>query len=611
VVKDVIQVYPTGYEAETGPYFLVYSVFIIIGVLAFFAVMMHQRTKSEGVKRNQILWIMVGFGAFGLVTAVVSFVLPLFGIWTVTSFDSPSAIFFVLASFYAITRYRLLDLRIVIRKSFLYVTLAVFVFVVYYLNVYLDEYVFGGQYTVGAYLSAVIIAPLFLYGISVVSKILQRVANKYFFTGLYDPQRTIKEFASTISQTLKLDEAGRVIGDTIQDTFRADAVALVLLRQVEYRHCQVSVVHERGFKQGVLANMDIPGVLAGVDSTRRQPVVIEEIVATRSDSRALHRTCFTLRRNGVEVLIPLTMKDKIKAAIVVGRKATKEAYTKEDIDLLGTLSDQAAIAVENARLYNSMEEIVEEQTHEITQKNVRLQELLKMKSEFLSIASHQLRTPLTAIRGLLAMQAEGDLDKLSKAEQKTEQRHMLQSANRLTNIVKDLLDAMELEGGHLNFTFQKTDLVALIREIADELKPNYDKKGILFALDSPADIPSVEAEPKMLREAFENVIDNAEKYTNKGSVTVTLSADDKRVTIKAQDTGIGIPETDKSRLFEKFSRGEKSSYQHTDGSGLGLFIAKNVISEHHGEITLESEGEGKGTTVTMTLPIIQPRNSHT
>ncbi len=323
-----------------------------------------------------------------------------------------------------------------------------------------------------------------------------------------------------------------------------------------------------------------------------------------------------MQRIEAHICLPLLVKDKLIGIIVLGQKVSKDAYTKEDIRLLEAVASQASIAVENARLYDEIQEFsktlearVEEQTGEIKEKNLRLQQLLKMKSDFLSIASHQLRTPLTAIRGLLAMQAEGDLDKLSKAEQKKEQQHMLESANRLSNIVNDLLGAMELEGGHLNFQFTEVDLVEIINQIAEDLKPNYDKKGITLTIDVPKEFPAIEAEPKMLHEALENIIDNAEKYTNKGGVTVTFSKKNKHIIIEVKDTGIGIPKTDKPRLFEKFSRGEKSSYQHTDGSGLGLFIAKNVVTEHHGDISVESQGEGKGTTVTITLPATQPQHN--
>lgn len=608
VIKRVLKVYATGYEAEAGPYFLGYSLFIVAGVLAFFIVMSYQRRRAEGVKRNQISWIMAGFGAFGLVTAVVSFVLPLFGVWNLTSFDSPSAIFFVLASFYAITRYRLFDLRIVVRKSVFYFMLAVFIFLVYYLNVYLDENVFGGQYTVGAYLSALVIAPLFLYAFSAVSKFLQKVVNKYFFTSLYDPQATIKEFASRISQTIRLDEVTAVILDTIQNTLRSDAVALVLSGNPDKN--RFASVQTRQFNAASLEALNAPGHFRDYLLPSRQPVIVEE-AAGQQGSPELQNAFATLKRSGMEVLLPLNVKDSVIGMVVMGRKATKEAYTKEDIELLGTLANQASVAVQNARLYNSMEEIVAEQTRDIKEKNQHLEELLKMKSEFLSIASHQLRTPLTAIRGLLSMQADGDLDKLSVKERKDAQLHMLESANRLSNIVNDLLDAMELEGGNLNFKFESANISEIIENTIAELKPNYDRKGLYLKFRPRVRHATIEADPRMLREALENVIDNAEKYTNKGGVEIELIRSENDIIIAVKDTGIGIPESDKTRLFKKFSRGEKSTFQHTDGSGLGLFIAKNVISEHHGEITLDSAGEGKGTTVTVTLPLTQPKHNQT
>jgi signal transduction histidine kinase len=231
-----------------------------------------------------------------------------------------------------------------------------------------------------------------------------------------------------------------------------------------------------------------------------------------------------------------------------------------------------------------------------------------MKSEFLSVASHQLRTPLTAVRGLLSMQADGDMDKLPVEKRREEQRHMLTAADRLNNIVNDLLDAMELEGGHLKFIFQPVDILQLVNEAMDELKPNYEKKGLILKLEKPAkSLPKVDAEPKYLREAIMDVIDNAEKYTNKGGVTIRVSSENDQVTIAVTDTGIGVPPSDVPRLFQKFSRGEKSSFQHANGSGLGLFIIRNILHEHHGEVTLHSDGEGQGTTVSLSLPLRQSK----
>lgn len=610
VINHVEQVFATGYKAETGGYFLFYSLFIVAGVLAFFVVTIRQRRHSEGVKRNQIGWIMLGFGLFGLVTAIVSFVLPLFNIWTLTSFDSPSAIFFVLASFYAITRYRLMDLRIVIRKSFFYFMLAAFVFLVYYLNVYLDQNAFGGQYSIGAFLSAIIIAPLFLIGFTYVSRTLQRFANKYFFTGLYDPQVTLKEFASKISQTIKLEGVASVIIETIQDSLRSDNVTVAIRDQMKGKG--FVLVQSKGFTDTALATVNASQEFLHQLHTSRQPLVLEEIVrATNTPTWNNAMPGITaMQEVGISVVLPLAIKNQVNSIVIIGKKATKEAYTKGDVELLGTLANQASIAIENARLYNSMAEVVEEQTKDIKEKNDHLQQLLKMKSEFLSIASHQLRTPLTAVRGLLAMQADGDLDRLLPNKRREQQRHMLTAANHLNNIVNDLLDAMELEGGQMKLSFRPVDLATLIKEVMEELKPDFDKKRLSLTFDYPkSSMPLIEAEPKYLREAIMDVVDNAEKYTNKGGVSIKLSANDMNAIVTVTDTGIGIPKSDMPRLFKKFSRGEKSAFQHANGSGLGLFIIHNIITLHHGDVSIASKGEGKGTTMTIKLPIKQPQSA--
>lgn len=167
-----------------------------------------------------------------------------------------------------------------------------------------------------------------------------------------------------------------------------------------------------------------------------------------------------------------------------------------------------------------------------------------------------------------------------------------------------------MKGGDLNFEFQPVQLEDLVEAVCADLKPNYDHKQLTLTFHRPVSaLPKIEAEPKMLREALINVIDNAEKYTNTGGTAIDLALKDDTVVMRVKDTGIGIPKSDRDRLFQKFSRGEKSTYQHTNGSGLGLFITKNIITEHHGTVDITSSGEGQGATVTITLPIRQPKHT--
>ena len=247
-------------------------------------------------------------------------------------------------------------------------------------------------------------------------------------------------------------------------------------------------------------------------------------------------------------------------------------------------------------------------TDNLERANRSLKELMEIKTEFLHIASHQLRTPLTSMRGLLEMQAQGDLDKLPADQRRQTQRDMLSAANQLNNIVNDLLDAMELEGGTLNFRFAPVQVESVIEDVIKTLKPNYDRKGLWLTFQrSATPLPKVEADDRFLREALLNMVDNAEKYTPHGGVTIQAEAKGDAMEVSVADTGIGIDPQEAAKLFGKFVRGRRSSAIHTDGSGLGLYIIKRIVDGHHGTIQLLSPGIDQGTTARVTLPLTQPR----
>ncbi len=245
---------------------------------------------------------------------------------------------------------------------------------------------------------------------------------------------------------------------------------------------------------------------------------------------------------------------------------------------------------------------------QLSEANKHLKELMDIKTEFLHIASHQLRTPLTGLRGYLEMQANGEFDKFDQEKRHQLHKEMYNAANQLNAIVNDLLDAMELEGGSLNFKMEPVQLEEMVSEIMDQLKPNYDKKGLKLEFEKPDPaLPKVEADQGYLRQVFLNMIDNAEKYTLKGGVTIMMQSLGDKVEVEVKDTGIGIDPAEKDKLFGKFVRGSRSQQVHTDGSGLGLFIIKKIVTEHGGEVFLESEGINKGTTMRVVLPIAQKK----
>lgn len=236
--------------------------------------------------------------------------------------------------------------------------------------------------------------------------------------------------------------------------------------------------------------------------------------------------------------------------------------------------------------------------------NERLKKLDEAKSEFISIASHQLRTPLTAIKGYISMMLEGDFGVLTK-EERSSLGKVSDSSERLIRLVEDLLNISRIESGRLQFNFTEVSLEEMVGSVVEELSQAAAKKGLRFNyLKPPAPLSKVRIDEEKIRQVVMNLTDNAVKYTKKGSVTVSLREADGLVEFCVADSGMGVSKKDLSNLFQKFSRGTGTSLIHTEGTGLGLYVAKMMMESHRGRIWAESDGEGRGSKFCFTLPVV-------
>lgn len=312
------------------------------------------------------------------------------------------------------------------------------------------------------------------------------------------------------------------------------------------------------------------------------------------------------------ISIPLFSSGQVMGAIILSNEKSIDDVTERSKDIVCAFASHIGSSIENAQLYektNSQMKELSNLNRDLSGKNVKLKELLEMKNDFLHITSHQLRTPMTAIRGMISMWIDGDFDKLSKAKKKEMLGRIYSSTERLNNITNDMLDALELEGGVAEIKFQRISVVKMIKDAVETLKPEFDKKGLYVRIGIKGEIPEVEAEPNYMAQVFMNLIDNACKYTREGGVEITVSASNKYVNIVISDTGIGVDPEEKGRLFEKFTRGSNAMIENTSGSGLGLFVVKKVLDEHNGKIVIKSKGLGEGTTFEICLLINQGKKN--
>lgn len=242
--------------------------------------------------------------------------------------------------------------------------------------------------------------------------------------------------------------------------------------------------------------------------------------------------------------------------------------------------------------------------HNLNIANEKLKTLDKLKTEFLSLASHQLRSPLTSIKGYASMLDEGSYGKLSEQQVGAVQR-IYSSAQGLVSIVEDLLNVSKIEQGGMKYELSAIDLQKIVLSLVDEMRiPAENKKLILRSAVPSYDKFMVSADALKIKQVFLNLVDNSIKYTPSGFVEVGLYRDNaQHVVFYVKDSGVGVTEETKKSLFHKFARGEAGKL-NTGGSGLGLYLAQQIVAAHKGEIFIESDGENKGATFSVSLPAI-------
>ncbi len=254
----------------------------------------------------------------------------------------------------------------------------------------------------------------------------------------------------------------------------------------------------------------------------------------------------------------------------------------------------------------ALRERIEELAITLEKANDRLKILDKMKSEFVSIASHQLRSPLTSIRGYSSMLLEGSYGKLpTKAKEAIER--IGDSSRYMALSVEDYLNVSRIEAGNMKYEKADFNLKEVTEKVVDEMRPAALKKGLVLVFRSDCNGScSVNADIGKTRQVILNLVDNAMKYTPKGSITVVAHDDvkKKKMYVSIQDTGIGMSPETIHDVFDKFVRAKNANQVNVTGTGLGLFVAKKMAEEMGGRVWAESEGEGKGSIFHFELPLL-------
>lgn len=562
--------------------------------------------KARGLTKTQIKYFFI--------SAIVSFgggslsFLPVYKIDLYPVLNLLVCLFPVIIG-YAITRYRLMDIRLVINRTIIYLsTFASVVGVGYgllFFNNSLKE-PFPFSVFFPAILIIVSLSFRFIFGL------FERIANRYFYYTFYSYQKVLNDLGKQLTQILDIKRLSALIVDTLQKTMKLDKIIILIRRESG----SYAVLKNVGFKSDGVISLVKDKFLIGFLQRSRNPLVFDELFLLKNDATQVEnrKAIKVLQKNmqkiEANVCLPLFRAKKIMGLIILGGKISGDAYSKEDLGLLDVLASQASIAIENAQLYGQVNDLsfnlqkkVDEQTKELVVAYNELKRTNRLKTEFLGMSSHQLRTPLTIIKGYLSMTLEGDYGKVPP-KIRTVLDNVFLASQRLVKIVGDLLDVSRIDLGKMKLEKTTVQIEDIIKSCHEDMKMKAEEKGLKMIYKKPSSrLPKIEVDESKIRQVILNLIDNSIRYTIEGHIVISVEKKNRNILIKIKDTGVGLSKDEQKDIFEGFTRGTAGINHFTEGAGLGLYVSKKYLDLHKGKVWSKSPGKGKGSTFYVEIPI--------
>ncbi len=584
-----------------GKYYFLYVLYTLVYFSYGFVRLLKKYFQSISVEKSQIIYLLTGYSLAANSAFVTNLILPWLGYFKLNWLGQVLTVFMVAYTAYAIIKHRLMDIKFVLRKSSVYLfSLGTIIILAVSVRAVIEKFFSASN---GWMDSLILIAALAAY--PALRKSYYHLANKYFFSSLYDSREIIVSVSNALRATLDISRIYDILYKTLDKAFHLRSFGFL-----SYDQATDSFLtrYNINFNIGRRVRFENNPVLASMYADSSKPLIVEEL--KQNYYNAATKDIIDLLLNfHIEILMPLNIKDRTIGLLVLGSKESHDIYNDEDLQLIEVVAAQAATAIENALLYEEtknfnvvLREKVKKATRDLRHANEKLRRLDQAKSEFISIASHQLRTPLTVIKGYISMLLEGNFGKLNSKEKDALEK-VYQSNERLIQLVENLLNISRIEADRIQFVLEKVQPEELVGSVVEELKQNADKKGLQLLYKKPAKpLPVIFLDQEKIRQVILNLIDNAIKYTSKGKVVVKIKKDGGYLEMCVIDTGIGIKPEDKGNFFKKFERGSGTSLIHTEGTGLGLYVAKRMVEAHRGQIWAESPGENRGSCFCFRIP---------
>jgi signal transduction histidine kinase len=584
-----------GYTTNIGPLLWLTVIVFLIIFSACFVILIEYGKRSDNRIKLQVRLMIYGVGAALLMNLGGQIALPELHVTNVEALRAlvaaPSDLVFVLAVSYAMLRHKMFDVRSAVLRSIGYLLTIVTIVGVYIFTLLgISRFVFpnlnlSGFQNIYFVLAAILLAVSF----SPLAKVIRIVTNKLFKQINYDPQQIINDVGQVLATEIKIGILSKQVNYILDKHMQTQTDIIVL------EHGQIF------FESGNYFTKQLPSFVHDLETLGFSTLFFEDPI----DENQKH----IMHKYGIAVFSVLKTHNEKIGYLLFSDKTNGNTYSKKDISLIDTIADEIAIGFQNSRSFSVLQEFnktlqkkVDYATKEYRVANQKLKDDDLVKDDFISMASHQLSTPLSVIDGYLTLAKQGIYgnlnDKLGQSLGSA-----LDRAEVMKNLLVDLLDISRMTAGKFSLQITPSNINKVVETEVDQLQAMAVEKKVELEFHPPEKpLPTLNIDAQKTGQVVMNLVHNALNYASGGKVDVYLQQKDNLAVVRVIDNGIGVPEDQKAKLFSKFYRADNAKKERPNGTGIGLYLVKRVIDDQGGKIIFSSE-LNKGSTFGFSIPI--------
>lgn len=580
---------------ELGTLYPFYIVYVTCcSLVLLWRIVQGYRSNSTLVQKEKTNIVGLGIALTIVPTTIFGVLLPAIGVNVFLDITPVFVVIFFSLSSYAILRKRLFDIRYVVWRLMTYSISITIITIVLTVGVYFGVAIILGydtiDYSVQPYYIVATVVIILLF--EPLKKWIDKLTNTVFFQQKYSVHETLNKVSSFMTSNIDTHKIQRFIISILDETVSPTYCGFLIYDSKG--HLSIENVSQGGLHLHPDALLSISHI--------KDPFKLYEELAVGSKQKN------TFDLYNINLIARLSTHNKSIGYLILGNKKNGNTYTHHDLQLIQLITNDLALALENAQRYEeikafnlTLQNKVNEATKALKRTNTKLIALDDAKDEFISMASHQLRTPLTSIKGYISMLLEEDLGKINSTQRQA-LKEAFESSQRMVFLISDFLNVSRIRTGKFIIESSQTDLSQIVNEEIAQLKDMAGLRGQKITYKIPKRFPKVWLDENKIRQVMMNILDNAIYYTPKdGEITIVLEKNKDHIIYQVSDNGIGVPLKEQHRLFTKFFRAKNARNARPDGTGLGLFMAQKIITAQGGEIIFKSE-EGKGSTFGFKFP---------